>query len=202
MATTPHLRLAVAVVMLLQAARGSTIRPIGAPFSTFCGPFTIAASKASAPSEECWAIVRGEKTPQVGTISFDVSGDLARVNTFDIELGAVEDVASFTIDLENDAIEVEDEAEDLSRFVLQLLGSRLMQLGARRFEPEELVPMINVAADALQCPAGQEELMCCDTDSRPLLGLPKSFVDKHRMLYLGRQADGSDVLSRGGPHDQ
>ena len=179
-------------------------RPLGTPFTTYCGEFIVRSQPAAQTDDsmEAWTIERSSASDKaVGSVAFELRSGVARVSTFDIEVGNVVDSVSFEFDLDKDTVEVEDEAEDLSRFVLQLLGSRLQQLGASEFEPQELIPMINVAADALACPEDEDALVCCDTDGRPLLPLPRGFVDKQRLLFLDHQADGSAVVARGGDDD-
>ena len=131
----------------------------------------------SSSQAEVWTISRrltgvadGRVEAEVGSVCFQVSGEAARVTSFELCSGS--------------------DDESITRFVLALLGSRLQQLGASIVLPMEAGPMIEVAVEAL-LDEGEQTTTCCDTDGRPLLSLASEYVHEHRLCYLA--ADGNIV---------
>jgi hypothetical protein len=170
----------------------------GAPFTTYCGGFIVRARPAEHLQSESWAVERADGSDQmVGTVAFKLDGAVARIDTFDIELGSVEETATITFDLEKDSVEVLDEEEGLSCFLLLLLDARLRKMGASVFEPEEVASMVEVAAKSWGCPHGKG-LVCCDTDGRPLLTLPQRVINEQQLLFLLESEGGETVVARGG----
>ena len=170
-----------ALSSLAVVARSLAMSPrrLGAPSTIPFGNFEIRVLPEKQPAPESlaeyWSVVTGDDSEeQVGTVCFQVSGEAARINSFDIAL----DGADAATD------------ELVSRFVLAALGARLTELGASIVLPMQVAPTIEVALAALQSEGGKP-LMCCDTDGRPLLELPADYVLEQRLLYLS--ADGQIV---------
>ena len=146
--------------MLLLSALGLAVveprllsRPLGASSVVHFGDLLLRTVPTIAQpiEEEEWRIERG--TESVGNVAFKLSGNVASVKTFEIDIAhaPLEEVVSVSFD-DDGEIAIEDEAEEVSRFVLAVLGSRLRRLDAERIEPEEVSPMIEVATEALACP--------------------------------------------------
>ena len=117
----------------------------------------------AASQAEVWTVLTADEA-QAGSVCFQVSEVVARVVSFDIDVG--------------------DDDEEVTRFVLAALGARLERLGASVILPMQVAPMVEVATEAILLEAG-DAIMCCDTDGRPLLSLPETYVQRHRLLHLG-----------------
>ena len=136
-------------------------RPLGTAAMVHFGDLVVRTLPAAQPAEEeRWVLQRcnGSKAENCGAIEFQLSGSVASVKTFEIDIAhaPLEEVVSFSFDLESDEVSIDDEAEEVSRFVLAVLGARLRRLDAEKVFPEELSPMIRIANEALACPGAHK----------------------------------------------
>ena len=179
----PALRSVILVAWSSAAlALGMPPRALGAPSTMYFSEFSLRVLPDKQPAKaslaEVWTIehTNGE---QVGTVCFQVSDEAAaaRINQFDVSPGE---------EAEDDVSE-----EEVTRFVLAVLGARLLALGAEIILPMEVTAAIEAAREALLGEDGPT-VMCCDTDGSPLMELPLAYVQQHRVCHLS--ADGQIVV--------
>ena len=146
------------------------LRPLRTPFTMFFDEYSIVCDPAQQPTPESlaevWSIRCGDEA--YGDVCFQVSVDSSagRVITFEM---------------------ADDKAEGLSCFVMAALSFALSQSGARVVLPMEMTPMFEVATETLLCDKGEEAVLCCDTDGRALMPVPRKYAEEHGLLFVERE---------------
>ena len=145
------------LLLVATFASAASVRPLGAPWTTFISDLTIVSSTAL--NEEMWTVMQNDAA--VGAVQFGFS-----------EAAASEAVIS--------SLELPGGDEALSSFTHALLLRRFAEL---ELTPPTTLPLQLSLPPFVE--PGEEVVDCCDTKGSPLAALPRGFVHAHNILLRG-----------------